>query len=130
MSLEADLIRWGLTPDGAAIRTPGSDLMPVCWQGRAAMLKVARSAEEVRGHDLMVWLDGQGAARVFRHEGAALLLERLETTPSLAGWALTGQDDAATRVTSGTCVRCTVICITGTSCAARSGAGWSSIRRD
>ena len=101
MSLEADLIRWGLTPDGAAIRTPGSDLMPVCWQGRAAMLKVARSAEEVRGHDLMVWLDGQGAARVFRHEGAALLLERLETTPSLAGWALTGQDDAATRVLCG-----------------------------
>ena len=101
MSLEADLIRWGLTPDGAAIRTPGSDLRPVRWQGRAAMLEVARSAEEVRGHDLMVWLDGQGAARVFRHEGEALLLERLEPIPSLAGWALTGRDDAATRVLCG-----------------------------
>lgn len=101
MSLEADLIRWALTPDGAAIRTPSSELMPVRWQGRAAMLKVARSAEEVRGHDLMVWLDGQGAAHVFKHEGEALLLERLEPTPSLAGWALAGRDDAATRVLCG-----------------------------
>jgi len=101
MSVEADLIRWGLTPDGAAIRTPGSDLTAVRWQGRAAMLKVARSAEEVRGHDLMVWLDGLGAAQVFRHAGEALLLERLEPTPSLADWALAGQDDAATRVLCG-----------------------------
>lgn len=101
MSVAAYLTRWGLTPDGAAIRTPGSDLMPVRWQGRAAMLKLARSAEEVRGHDLMVWLDGLGAARVFRREGAALLLERLEPMPSLADWALAGQDDAATRVLCG-----------------------------
>ncbi|AWT35908.1 streptomycin 3''-kinase [Deinococcus arenae] len=101
MSLEADLTRWALTPDGAAIRTPSSDLMPVRWQGRAAMLKVARSAEEMRGHDLMLWLDGQGAARVFKREGAALLLERLEPMPSLANWALAGQDDAATRVLCG-----------------------------
>ncbi|WP_229783565.1 aminoglycoside phosphotransferase family protein [Deinococcus sedimenti] len=74
--------------------------MPVRWQGQAAMLKVARSAEEVRGHDLMVWLGGQGTAQVFRHEGEALL-ERLEPTPSLTDWALSGQDDAATRVLCG-----------------------------
>lgn len=101
MGLDAYVMRWNLTPDGAAIRTPGSDLMPVRWQGRAAMLKVARSAEEVRGHDVMVWLDGQGAARVFRREGAALLLERLEPMPSLADWGLAEQDDAATRVLCG-----------------------------
>ncbi|WP_119674327.1 aminoglycoside phosphotransferase family protein [Deinococcus sp. RM] len=101
MGLDGYVMRWQLTPDGAAIRTPGSDLMPVRWQGRAAMLKVARSAEEVRGHDLMVWLDGQGAAQVFRHEDEALLLERLEPTPSLTDWALAGQDDAATRVLCG-----------------------------
>ncbi|NTY02017.1 3'-kinase [Deinococcus sp. JMULE3] len=101
MGLDGYMTRWNLTPDGAAIRTPGSDLTPVRRQGRAAMLKVTRSAEEVRGHDLMVWLDGQGAAQVFRHEAGAVLLERLEVTPSLADWALTGQDDAATRVLCG-----------------------------
>ncbi|MDR6216475.1 aminoglycoside phosphotransferase family protein [Deinococcus soli (ex Cha et al. 2016)] len=101
MGLDGYVMRWNLTPDGAAIHTTSSDLMPVRWQGRAAMLKVARSAEEVRGHDLMVWLHGQGAARVFKREGAALLLERLEPTPALADWALAGQDDGATRVLCG-----------------------------
>lgn len=54
MSVDSYLRRWHLTPDGAAICTPGSDLQPVVWQGRPAMLKVARSAEEQRGNDLMV----------------------------------------------------------------------------
>ncbi|MCD0169826.1 3'-kinase, partial [Deinococcus sp. 23YEL01] len=90
--------RWHLTPDGEARRTPSSDLQPVVWQGLPAMLKVARSAEEQRGNDLMVWLEGEGAARAYRHEGAALLLERLESAPDLAALALDGQDDAATRI--------------------------------
>ncbi|MCD0164731.1 3'-kinase, partial [Deinococcus sp. 12RED42] len=93
--------RWNLTPDGEAICTPGNDLLPVVWEGRPAMLKVARSAEEQRGNDLMVWLEGEGAARVYRHEGAALLLERLEAAPDLAALALGGQDDAATRILCG-----------------------------
>lgn len=95
------LMRWNLTPDGEARRTPSSDLQPVVWQGLPAMLKVARSAEERRGNDLMVWLEGEGAARVYRHEGAALLLERLESAPDLAALALGGQDDAATRILCG-----------------------------
>lgn len=101
MSVDSYLRRWNLTPDGAAIRTPGSDLLPVAWQGRPAMLKVTRSAEERRGNALMVWLDGQGAARVYRHEGAALLMERLESAPDLAALALGGQDDEATRILCG-----------------------------
>ena len=95
------MMRWNLTPDGTATRTPGSDLMPVRWQGRAAMLKVTRSVVEVRGYDLMVWLEGEGAARVYRQGGAALLLERLESAPDLAALALGGQDDAATRILCG-----------------------------
>lgn len=101
MSVDSYLRRWHLTPDGAAICTPGSDLLLVVWQGRPAMLKVARSAEEQRGNDLMVWLEGEGAARVYRHEGATLLLERLEAAPDLAALALAGQDDAATRILCG-----------------------------
>ncbi|MCD0174970.1 phosphotransferase [Deinococcus sp. 14RED07] len=101
MSVDRYLRRWNLTPDGEARRTPSSDLQPVVWQGRPAMLKVARSAEERRGNDLMVWLEGEGAARVYHHGGAALLMERLESAPDLAALALGGQDDAATRILCG-----------------------------
>ena len=89
---------WALTPDGPARRTPGSDLLPVRWQGRAAMLKLARTAEEAAGHRLMVWWAGQGAARVYAHDGPALLMERLDGEGTLAAMALGGQDGAATRV--------------------------------
>lgn len=92
------LTRWALTPDGPARRTPGSDLLPVRWQGRAAMLKLARTWEEEAGHRLMVWWAGQGAARVYAHAGPALLMERLEGEGTLAARALGGQDSAATRV--------------------------------
>lgn len=92
------LHRWTLTPDGAPIRTHSSDLLPVRWQEQPAMLKVPRSAEEITGNRLMVWLAGDGAARVHAHDGAALVLERLEETPSLAQLAQSGQDDEATRI--------------------------------
>lgn len=94
----AFLSRWGLTPDGPARRTPGSDLLPVRWQGRTAMLKLARTAEEAAGHRLMVWWAGQGAARVYAHDGPALLMERLDREGTLAAQALGGQDSDATRV--------------------------------
>ncbi len=35
------LARWRLTPDGTPIVTHAAHLLPVRWQGRAAMLKVA-----------------------------------------------------------------------------------------
>lgn len=38
---------------------------------------------------------------MYRHEGAALLLERLESTPDLAALALGGQDDEANRILCG-----------------------------
>lgn len=78
-----------------------SDLLPVWWEGRPAMLKVARSVEEERGNALMVWLGGVGAARVYRHAGRALLMERLEGAGLLAALVASGQDDEATRVLCG-----------------------------
>lgn len=102
------LHRWSLTPDGAPIHTHSSDLLPVRWPGgdlqgghwpeQPAMLKVARSAEEITGNRLMVWLAGDGAAQVYAHDGAALVLERLQETPSLAQLAQARQDDEATRI--------------------------------
>ncbi|WP_075830469.1 aminoglycoside phosphotransferase family protein [Deinococcus marmoris] len=92
------LSRWHLTVDGLSLHTHSSDLLPVRRAGQAAMLKLARSHEERRGNGLMVWWNGRGAAQVYEHDGPALLMERLESTPSLAEMVRGGQDDEATRL--------------------------------
>ena len=63
------LARWALTPDGDPIVTPFSRLLPVRRHGAPAMLKIALEAEEKLGSRLMVWWDGQGAARVLAQVG-------------------------------------------------------------
>lgn len=95
------LSRWNLVPDGAAIVTPSSRLLPVRWRGRAAMLKVALHQEEERGGGLMVWWEGVGAARVYAHQGPGVLLERADDPGRLAGMARSGQDDEASRIICG-----------------------------
>lgn len=92
------LTRWRLEADGEALHTPSSDLLPVRHRGRAAMLKLAHDEEERRGNAVMAWWAGRGAAQVYEHDGAALLMERLDTRPSLMEMVLAGQDDGATRL--------------------------------
>lgn len=95
---DAYLARWGLEPDGAPILTHGSSLLPVRRGGAPAMLKIARKAEERAGARLMVWWDGNGAARVLAHDGDALLMERAAGGGSLAAMARGGRDDEASRI--------------------------------
>ena len=92
------LARWALTPDGEPIATPFSRLLPVRREGAPAMLKIAMAAEEKLGGRLMVWWDGQGAARVLAYDGDALLLERATGTNSLSHFARNGRDEEATRI--------------------------------
>lgn len=94
------LDRWALVPDGAALHTPSSDLLPVRAGARPAMLKLPRADEERAGGQLMPWWNGEGAARVYRHDPqtGALLLERALGKRSLARLAEDGQDDEASRV--------------------------------
>ena len=92
------LKRWNLTRDGIPIVTHSSDLLPVRQDGRPAMLKIAREAEERRGAGLMAWWDGDGAARVLAHEGDAVLLERATGNRSLTAMARDGADDEASRI--------------------------------
>lgn len=89
---------WKLVPEGEPIVTPCSHLLPVRWQGRAAMIKVALDVEEQGGAQVMRWWDGEGAARVFANEGDAILLERAEGKRSLLHMALHGEDDQASRI--------------------------------
>jgi len=92
------LTRWALAPDGDPIVTETSSLLPVRWHGAPAILKIANIGEEKLGNRLMIWWDGEGAARVFAHHGDALLLERAVTTTTLADLARSGRDDEASRI--------------------------------
>lgn len=89
---------WNLALDGAPLRTPNSDLLPVTRDGVPAMLKLAREAEEERGNALMDWWDGRGSAPVLARKGPALLMARAQDDRSLTRMALAGDDDAATHI--------------------------------
>lgn len=89
---------WSLTPEGDPIVTHSSHLLPVRWQGRAAMIKVALEAEEQAGSRVMRWWDGEGAARVYAHDSDVILMERAEGGRSLMHMALNGEDDEASRI--------------------------------
>src|SRR6266446_3730710 len=90
--------RWRLTPEGNAIVTRTSRLLPVRWQGTAAILKVAVEAEEELGNELMAWWDSQGVPLVLAHDGKAILLERAQDGSSLADLVRRGRDDEASRI--------------------------------
>ncbi|WP_325051805.1 aminoglycoside phosphotransferase family protein, partial [Sinorhizobium medicae] len=90
--------KWALDPAGEPILTRTSRLLPVRWRGLPAMLKVADEPEEISGGRLMKWWDGHGAARVYAATDNAILIERSDSRRSLFHMAMTGSDDAATRI--------------------------------
>ena len=90
--------KWKLEPDGDPIITTYSRLLPVRRDGEPAIIKIAMNPEEKVGGALMVWWDGDGAARVLAHEGDALLLERADDDRKLMKMAKAGQDDEASRI--------------------------------
>ncbi len=92
------LNQWRLTQDGDPIITNTSRLLPVFYNGSSAMLKIALSDEERAGAALMVWWSGEGAARIFKHEGDALLMERAIGKQSLVTMTKTGLDDEASKI--------------------------------
>ncbi|UOE44258.1 aminoglycoside phosphotransferase family protein [Agromyces larvae] len=93
------LAKWMLRHDGEPLTTASSRLIPVrTADGEPAMLKLAHVEEEERGAHLLAALDGHGAARVLRLEGAAALLERATGHGDLARLPAQGRDDKATRI--------------------------------
>lgn len=98
MQFDEYIGRWQLIPDGEPIITHSSRLLPVKRNGAPAMLKIAVEPDEKAGGAVMVWWNGEGAAKVLAHHNDALLLERAEGTRSLAAMARNGEDEAATRI--------------------------------
>jgi streptomycin 6-kinase len=90
--------RWALIPDGEPIVTHSSRLLPALRNGEPAMLKIAIEPEEKWGAGLMVWWDGDGAARVIEHADDAVLLERATGKRSLVNMAEHGSDDEASQI--------------------------------
>ena len=89
---------WLLTKDGEPIVTQFSALLPVRFDGAAAMLKLLMHDEERTGSELLAWWDGQGAVQVLDWWKDGLLLERATGTRSLATMAREGNDELATRI--------------------------------
>lgn len=98
---EPYLRQWNLRVDGQPIITNGSRLLPVRFEAAPAMLKIALDEQEKFGNRLMAWWDGEGAARVYAHDGDALLMERATGRRSLMRMALDGEDDEVSRIVCG-----------------------------
>jgi streptomycin 6-kinase len=92
------ITRWALIPEGEPIVTPYSKLLPVRYQTMPAMLKIAITAEEKVGGQLMQWWDGEGAARIFAYDEEAILMERAVGQKSLIAMAKHHQDNEASRI--------------------------------
>jgi streptomycin 6-kinase len=92
---------WDLLRDGGAFNTKSSILQPVVYNGEKAMLKIALAAEERRGASLMRCWNGNGAAKIFRYDENALLMERAVGTRSLKHMVITGNEDEASRIICG-----------------------------
>lgn len=99
------LDKWQLVPEGDIQSRPSSWVVPVRYQNHAAILKVARHPEEIRGAQLMHWWDGSGAAPVLLLEEDAMVLERACGHQSLAAMARAGRDMEATRILCDTTMR-------------------------
>lgn len=96
--IEPLLRRWGVVPEGPAVRTATSHLVFGRQGGRPVVLKVAPDDEERRGARLLAWWAGRGAVRVLALRGDAVLLERAAGARDLAAWSRAGRDDEATEL--------------------------------
>ena len=93
------LSHWGLTPDGQPLETHTSQLLPVVTKdGQKAILKLTDDDSERNGCELMVWWNGNGAAKVLAHAAGAILLERATGAGSLADMSWSGNDAQACRI--------------------------------
>ena len=89
---------WNLQQDGEPFITASGWLQPVLFNEIKCMLKIARRDKDQRANEVMIWWNGDGAAKVFLHDSEALLMERAIAASSLAEMPKNGLDDEATRI--------------------------------
>ncbi len=97
------LSRWMLMPDGAAFETAHSWLLPVRYDGQAAILKLRKpTSDEVYTAAMLKFYGGYGAVRVLESDGNATLMERADCARSLMEMAAGGEDEAAADILAAT----------------------------
>jgi streptomycin 6-kinase len=89
---------WHLGEDGDPFTSYSGYLQPVLFNGIKCMLKIARRGKDLPANELMIWWNGDGAAKVLLHDQTALLLARASNQSSLTEMAKTGRDDEASRI--------------------------------
>lgn len=96
---------WKLEDAGEFFATNSGLLQPVLFEGNECMLKIGRRSKDHCANDLMIWWNGDGAAKVFLHDEIAILMERANGTTSLVEMANKGQDGEASRILCGVVAR-------------------------
>lgn len=90
---------WKLSPFGDSFFTYCSLLQPVIYKDTPAMIKIPMEAEERKGSLLMVWWNGDSAAKVLEHDENALLLEMISgDLISLVDMVQQNRDNEATSI--------------------------------
>jgi streptomycin 6-kinase len=97
--LDLYLRRWRLTPEGEPFETLFSRLCFVRGAEGPAVLKLLKpGSDETAGAAMLGYYGGEGAVRLLRAEGAALLVERATGSRSLTAMARAGDDIGATAI--------------------------------
>lgn len=90
---------WKLSPSGDSFFTYCSLLQPVIYKDTPAMIKIPMEAEERKGSLLMVWWNGDSAAKVLEYDNNALLLEMISGDHiSLVDMVQQNRDNEATSI--------------------------------
>jgi streptomycin 6-kinase len=104
MGLKADtagyyMESWQLSGCHRLSASPWSEVYEVTYLAQPAILKLVKpDGDEAESAAVLKYYGGRGAVRLLHHEGNAMLLERLEQTPSLKQMVIDGHDDDATRI--------------------------------
>ena len=100
------LQRWDLTPDGDAINSRNSHLLPVLTgDATQAIIKIAKPhGRDELTEKMLCCYDGLSAVRLIRAEHDITLMERATGTKSLEAMAVNGEDLEATQII------CRVVC--------------------
>jgi streptomycin 6-kinase len=91
---------WNLEYDGESFATYSGLLQPALFDGNECMLKIARRKKDTQANELMIWWQGEGAAKVLRYDQVALLMERAKGGHSLNEMVRRGHDTEASRILS------------------------------
>lgn len=81
-AIERYMNAWNLTPDDEPFFTTNGSLLGVKWDGQPALLKVSQNEEDRRGGGVLAAWNSVGAAKVFRSDCNAILMERAVGTAS------------------------------------------------